>query len=94
MPKTPENFKLNVFGWYLERHDSSLINIDAFILILVVAAAIFCAFDAEQIVSANDRVTCKSFLSRAEAQNAFDQDPKKYRALDRDHDGKVCESYP
>lgn len=35
---------------------------------------------------------CESFQSQRQAQQAFDSDPVKYKALDKDHDGKVCET--
>jgi len=37
---------------------------------------------------------CADFENRREAQEAFDNDKKCYKNLDRDGDGKVCESLP
>lgn len=37
------------------------------------------------------RIACHSFPSKDAAQKAFDQNPVKYKALDRDGDKKVCE---
>lgn len=90
MPKTPRNIFQTVFGWYLGRNDS-LLSIDALILVVVVSIALFFAFNAEQQVDA-ERISCKSFLSRADAQKAFNADPVKYRSLDRNHNNIVCES--
>lgn len=37
---------------------------------------------------------CIGFGTRIKAQNAFDKDPVKWSALDRDKDGLACESLP
>ncbi|MCD4793797.1 MAG: excalibur calcium-binding domain-containing protein [Bacteroidales bacterium] len=38
--------------------------------------------------------TCKDFDTQEEAQKAFDSDKECYKNLDRDGDGKACESLP
>lgn len=38
-----------------------------------------------------ERRVCRDFSSPSKAQEAFNKNPHKYKALDRDHDGIVCE---
>lgn len=37
------------------------------------------------------KIVCDLFDSKKEAQEAFDSNPKVFKMLDRDHDGKACE---
>lgn len=41
-----------------------------------------------------EKRSCRDFSSQAQAQAAFKREAGKYKLLDRDHDGKVCESMP
>lgn len=37
--------------------------------------------------------TCKDFSTRQQAQEFYERSPEKYANLDRDRDGKACETY-
>lgn len=70
------------------------IKIVVFALIILV---ILCVLTTAQISLAmnNQRVTCKFFNTQADAQGAYNNDPKRYATLDGyDKDGKVCEFLP
>lgn len=40
------------------------------------------------------RINCNAFSTRQAAQKAFETDPKGYALLDKNHNGKACESRP
>lgn len=41
-----------------------------------------------------ERIACSSFTSQHEAEMVYLSNPSHYTNLDRDHDGKACESLP
>lgn len=38
------------------------------------------------------RINCSSFKTQKEAQTAFDLNKIRYKALDKNHDGRACEN--
>lgn len=68
--------------------DISAIAIVLAIIIFLVEATTAYRADASR------KVSCAAFPTQYLAQLAFNLNPIKYKALDKDHDGKACEYLP
>lgn len=56
------------------------------VLLFLFLFAVAIASDRREIIA------CSQFISRSDAQAAYNINPRKYVRLDHDHDGKVCEN--
>ncbi len=45
-------------------------------------------------VGKTKKITCKAFQTQMAAQEFYDSNPKTYRYLDGNHDGKPCQALP
>lgn len=69
---------------------NSLLILIIIILIVVIGKLFISIKELEAI----DIRRCSQFGNRANAQAAFNSNPKAYAWADRDHDGKACEMLP
>lgn len=70
------------------------INITArkFSLLVVIVAFVLGVVSLSQTAVKASKVICNSFANQEAAQNLFNLDKSKYKALDRDGDGIACET--
>lgn len=40
------------------------------------------------------KIKCSDFRYQTDAQKVFDSNPKEFKMLDRDHNGKACQDLP
>lgn len=66
--------------------NKELISFIAVLAIIVAGASVSTYKEAEA-----EKLKCSSFPTQKMAQQLYDSNPRLYKALDKDHDGKACE---
>lgn len=78
----------------LDKGITKYFRVSGVFLMLIAVLSVGVAGTAHVASVQAEKEKCSGFIIQSNAQSVFDSNPIRYKALDRDHDGKACENLP